>query len=211
MASTTWPSIWPGVGVAEAAIVVELFDLAHVVQKRADHDQIEIDFRIAIGDPHGDFHQVHDVLQQSARIRMMVFHAGRRAAEAIHEIFVGQKAFGQIAQMRIGQFAEQFGQPDGQPIDFGRRKGHEIGQFDFFRPGLANAGGDQLQRALIDLRGPFDADEIAVVEAAMVGLARVPHPRGKRAAAIGQLDLQIEIAVAVRPQLLLRGEENLID
>ena len=90
-------------------------------------------------------------------------------------------------------------------------RGMKSAQSTSFVAGLADAGGDQLHRALEELRRAFDAHVIAVVEAAIVGSAGVPHPRADRAAAVGQLDLQVEIAVAVRPQLLLRGQKHLVD
>ena len=54
-----------------------------------------------------------------------------------------------------------------------------------------------------------DQHVVAVLEPAVVVLAGVPEPGGDRAAAVGELELQIEIAVAVRAQLLIGGQEHL--
>ncbi len=88
---------------------------------------------------------------------------------------------------------------------------HEIVEVDLARWRPADAGGDQLDRALKELRRAFDADVVAVLEAAIILLAGVPHAGADRAAAVGQFDLQIEIAVAVGAQLLFGRQEDLID
>ena len=69
--------------------------------------------------------------------------------------------------------------------------------------------GDQLHVALEELRGAVDLHEVAILERAVVVLAGVPHPGVDRPAAVGQIDLQVEVAVAIRPQLLLGGEKDL--
>ena len=58
--------------------------------------------------------------------------------------------------------------------------------------------------------GAVDQHEVAVLERPVVVLAGVPQPGVDRAAAVRQLDLQIEVAVAVRPQLLLGGQKHLL-
>src|SRR5262249_48929422 len=73
-----------------------------------------------------------------------------------------------------------------------------------------DAGGDHLDVALKQLRLAVDVHEVAVVEASIVVLAGVPHAGVDRARAVAQLDLQVEVAVAVRAQLLFGGEEDLL-
>ncbi len=133
------------------------------------------------------------------------------AREPPHEFFVDQKTIGQGPQVRIVHRSQQFGQPHHEPIDIGGRKRHEIRKIDFVVPGLANVGGDQLDRSLVNLGRSFHADEISVVEVAVLRLAGVPHPGTDRTAAIAQFDLQVQIAVAVGAQLLLRCQEHLVD
>ena len=58
---------------------------------------------------------------------------------------------------------------------------------------------------------PLDVDEVAVLEGAVVGIGRVPEPAGDGAAPVGEIDLQVELSVAVGPQLLVRGQEDLVD
>jgi hypothetical protein len=90
-----------------------------------------------------------------------------------------------VAHVEVLHRSQQFGQAQGEPIDVGGGKGHEVGQVDFFRAGFANAGGDQLQTALIDLSGAFDVHQVAIFEGAMVGVGGVPHAGGDRAGAVG--------------------------
>ena len=56
---------------------------------------------------------------------------------------------------------------------------------------------------------PSTTHVVAVLERAVVVLAGVPQPRGDRAAAVGELQLQVQIAVAVRAELLIGGQEHL--
>ena len=76
---------------------------------------------------------------------------------------------------------------------------------------LVRRRGDQLHGPLEQLRGPFDADVVAVLEGLVDRLRGVPHPGADRAGAVGQIDLQVEVAVAIRAQLLIGGEEDLVD
>ena len=78
-------------------------------------------------------------------------------------------------------------------------------------PGFADRRGDQLHVALEQLRRAVDHHVVAVFEAAVVLLAGVPQPRGDRPAAVRELDLQVEVAVAIGAQLFIGGEKDLVD
>ena len=103
------------------------------------------------------------------------------------------------------------GEPNDQPIEFGRRERHEVGFVDFFRIRFADLRNDQLQLALEELRVAFDANVVTIFKAAVLMIAGVPHPPGDAAGPVGKVDLQVEVAVLVRPELLLRGEKRLVD
>ena len=107
------------------------------------------------------------MLQQAAQVGVMVLHAGRRRLNLRMNCFVDQKAFGQGVQIGIGELAQVGRQPDDQLVDHLGWRGLKVVEIDFARRGLADAGGDQLDRALEQLRRAFDADVIAVVEAAV--------------------------------------------
>ena len=171
-----------------------------------------IDRRIERRDARDQLHQVDDVLEQSAEIGVMVLHAGRRPAELAHELFVDQKALGQVEQVRVAHLAQKArsGGRTSWSISLEPRVMKSSGSTSLVRR-LANAGGDQLDRALEELRRAFDAHVVAVLEVAIVLLAGVPHPGADRAAAVGQFDLQIQVAVAIGPQLLVGGQEDLVD
>ena len=116
-----------------------------------------------------------------------------------------------MCRVGIGDLAQVGRQPADQLVDHLGVEVQKILGVDRARLGAADAGGDQLDRALEQLRGAFDADVVAVLEAAKVVLAGVPHPGADRAAAIRQVDLQVEVAVAIGPQLFFGGQKDLID
>jgi len=68
-----------------------------------------------------------------------------------------------------------------------------------------------LQRTLEKLDFPFHEQIVADVEAAGLGLADVPQPGADRAGAVAQFDLQVGVAVAVRPELLVRDQVHFLD
>ena len=73
------------VGVGEFAVVGKLVDLADVVQEGPHQQQVAVEGRIEPIEPANQVHQSDDVLQQTAQIGVMVFHAGRCLAELAHE------------------------------------------------------------------------------------------------------------------------------
>ena len=105
--------------------------------------------------------------------------------------------------------AQDLGQPGRHPVDLGRLQRDEVGLVDLVRPGAADRVGDHLHVALEELRLAVDEHVVAVLEPAVVVLAGVPEPRGDRAAAVGELQLQVEVAVAVGAELLIGGQEHL--
>src|SRR6202040_4187274 len=62
-------------GVADGALVAQLFELADVVQQRGGEQEIEIEFRIMFRNVPGHAAKTDDVLQQSTKIRV-VHHFG---------------------------------------------------------------------------------------------------------------------------------------
>ena len=96
-------------------------------------------------------------------------------------------------------------------VDFVGPQHAEIDFVDFIRPCAADRAGDELHVALEQLRVAFDFYVVAVFERAVIVFAGVPQPGRDRPAAVGKLQLQVEVAVAVGPQLLLGGQENLAD
>ena len=140
-------------------------------------EQIAVDLRIAGAHAQHDFHEVDDVLQQAALIGVVVFDPGRGAGELGHELLVQEEAFGQGLQARIGEAAEDLAQPHHQLIDLDGPEGEEIIGIYLARIDLGQSRGDQLDRPLEQLRGPFDADIVAVLEGVVDRVGGVPHPR----------------------------------
>lgn len=99
--------------------------------------------------------------------------------------------------MRIAHLAEQGPQLDDELIDLLRVEDHEVVGIDVALRGFADAGGDELDRALEKLRAAFDADVVAVIETAVILLAGVPHAGSDRPAAVREVELQVEVSVAI--------------
>ncbi|MEI8371063.1 MAG: hypothetical protein WCJ31_21765 [Planctomycetia bacterium] len=99
----------------------------------------------------------------------------------------------------------------GEPLDVGLGEDEKLRFVDRTRVDPADPADDQLQRAGVELRRALDPHIVALVKRREILVGGVPHPAGDRPAAIGQFDLQVELPVAVGPQLLLRGEKNLVD
>ena len=91
------------------------------------------------------------------------------------------------------------------------RSGAKSSALTSFGRSLCKPRGDQLHGPLEQLRRALDADVVAVLERLVDRLRGVPHPRADLAGAVGKLHLQIEVAVAIGPKLLLRDDKNLID
>src|SRR5262249_30879593 len=70
---------------------------------------------------------------------------------------------------------------------------------------------DDLQGALEELDLALDVDEIAHLEGAEQVLGRVPQPGIDDARAVSQVRLQVQVAVAVGPELLVGDQEHFLD
>src|SRR5262249_36938446 len=70
---------------------------------------------------------------------------------------------------------------------------------------------DHLQGALEELHLALNQQELADLERSEDGIAGIPHAGVDDARAVGEGHWQVEIAVAIGPQLLVVDEENLLD
>ena len=122
-----------------------------------------------------------------------------------------QKALGQVAEGGRFDAPQQLGQAFGVFVDLGGLADHEVPLVHFVRPGPADAVDDQLHGALEQLGAAIHQDVVAVVEVLVVLFASIPQPRVDRTAAVGQLQLQVIVAVAVGPQVLIGGDKHLMD
>ena len=90
-------------------------------------------------------------------------------------------------------------------------KGAKSASSTSVRIDLAELGGDDLHGPLVKLGRPLDAHVIADVERFVERFVGVPDPGGDRSAAVGEFHLEIEIPVAVRAELLVAHDEDLVD
>ena len=70
---------------------------------------------------------------------------------------------------------------------------------------------DDLQGPLEDLNLPLDVEEIARLERPGQPLARVPEPGADGARLVAQLQVEVKVALAVGPELLVGDEIDVVD
>jgi hypothetical protein len=199
------------VAVAEFAVVSELIDFAGVVQEGAEEEQIAVELGIERSDDAADFHQTDDVGQEAAAVGVVVFDSGGGGGELAHEVLVGQEALGQIPQMHVANAAKQFGKALAQPVHLFGADDDEILLVDLPRIGGLDPRDDHLELAVVDLRGPGDAEIVARFDRVEHAVAGVPEHTGEGAGFVGEAKLEVEIAVAVGAELLIGDEKHLVD
>src|SRR5262249_22569363 len=84
-----------------------------------------------------------------------------------------------------------------QPAHIGIRVRQEVGERDLFRLDAVKMAQDDLQGTLVELNLTLDQEKVSLLEQAEQVLACVPEARRNAAGAVAQLDLQIEVALAV--------------
>src|SRR5437879_2088084 len=70
---------------------------------------------------------------------------------------------------------------------------------------------DQLQRPLKELDLTLHQEKLADIEGAKLLIARVPQPAVDSAAPVTEIDLDVQVAVAIGPQLLVHHEVDFLD
>ena len=134
-------------------------------------------------------------------------------AEVAHEVVVHQEALDQRPQVRVGQLQQHAAQPLEQFVDVLRRVRQEVAEVeaDLLRLHALDVVEDDLHRPLEELHLAADLQEVADVERLEDRLAGVPLAGVDGAGAVGEIDLEIEVAVAVGPQLLVGHQEDFVD
>ena len=181
------------------------------MQEDADQQLLLVDVRVLRRDRLGELHQGDHVVQEAALVGVVVLDSGRGAAELVHEDVVRQVGIDERGE-RLGLHAfEQGDEPLFELLHLGGLERLEVGLVDLTRIGPLHALGDRLHRALEELRHAFDVDVIAVLERLVVALARVPLPARDRPGAVRQVELQEQVPLPVGPQLLVAGQEDLVE
>jgi hypothetical protein len=195
----------------DSPVVAQLADLADVVQENAHEEQIAVQLRIEADEAVAGVEERGDVLEQTADVGVVVANAGRRPAEAMHELVVHEETLGQGAQVRVAQLHQGAAEPVEQLADVLLGVRQEVGQVDLLGFHPLQVGQDHLQGALEELHLALDEQEVADVERAEQVLAGVPQPGVHGPAAVADVELQVEVAVAVGPQLLVGHQEDFLD
>ena len=142
---------------------------------------------------------------------MVVLDPGRRRRELADELVVDQEALDQGAEVRIAHPEQNLAQPRHQLGDVLRALRQEVLGLDLRGIDDLEVGEDDLQRPLEDLGLAADVQEIARLEQSGQALARVPEPGADGARLVAELEVEIEVALAIGPELLVGDQERLVD
>ena len=155
--------------------------------------------------------QIDDVFEQSAAVGVMLLHPRGAPFERGHQVGIRQHLVYQAANRLGADRPEHTGQLTRQPLDVGGREHAEFSLIDRPRIDPADRRDDDLQGSRIKLHRTLDTDVIPFVEGFEIVVGGVPHAAGDGPAAIGQFHLQIELTVAIGPQLLPRRQKHLFN
>src|SRR5689334_22712203 len=112
--------------------------------------------------------------------------------------------------MRIGQLEQDGAELLVEFADVGLRMRQEIGQFHLVSRYLLQLIDNDLERPLKELDLALDQQEVAFFKRAKLMLAGVPLPANNAARPIAELDLEVEVAVAIGPELLVADQKNFL-
>ncbi len=141
----------------------------------------------------------------------MVLDAGRGDGELAEELLVDQEALGQGAEVRVAHGQQHLAEPRHQLADVLRALGQELLGLDPRAVDRVDVREDDLERALEDLRLAADPQVVARLERARQLLGRVPEPGPDAPRLVAELQLQVEVPLAIGPELLVGDQEDLVD
>ena len=113
--------------------------------------------------------------------------------------------------MIVADAAQHLAHRSGQLINVRGAERNEVGLVDRLQRRFVDPCHDHLQRPVVELSRSLNLQIVAVVEAPIDAVVRIPHHPGQRPRFVGQADGEIRIAVAVRAELLLGSEKDLVD
>ncbi len=199
------------IGVGEDPLIIQFANLADVVQEDTHQQKVAVEPRVERQQALGGVHERDHVLEQPAQVGVMVADAGRHLAKAAHEFLVHEETLGQGPQMRIGQLQQEAAQPLQKLVRVLLGVRQEVGELDLLGLGTLNMAQNDLKGPLEELYLALGEQEITGLEGAVEVLAGIPQPGADRAGAVAQLELEVEVAVTVGPQLLVHYQVNVVE
>ena len=106
---------------------------------------------------------------------------------------------------------EELAEPGRQLGDVLRALGQEVLGLDLVAGHPLDVREDDLEGALEDLDLAPDVEEVAGLEGPGEPLAGVPEPGTDGAGLVAELQVEVEVPLAVGPELLVGDEEDLVD
>ena len=113
--------------------------------------------------------------------------------------------------MRVAHRQQHLAEPGHQLGDVLRALGQEILGLDPVWVEDVDVGEDDLERPLEDLGLAADVEVIAGLERPGQLFGGVPEPGADAAGLVSQLELKVEVALAVGPELLVGDQVGLVD
>jgi len=186
-------------------------DLAQVVQKDARLEQIEVHVRIEFTDPLGDFEHVTDMLNQPARVGVVSFHSRSGPQHFLDEHFVDQEALHQRPDCFVIDRQQDFADAVEELCHVLSGLELKVLHLQSGRVDAFDSSQNQLQTALVELAFTADPNEVARIEVRACFFGNIPHQPADGSGFISQLRQQGEIGVAVRTQLLVAQQKDLLN
>ena len=202
------PSSCPVAGIGKAPLVVQLVDLADIVQHHPRQQQVGVHARIMRGRQLRQRAQRNHVLDQPAQKRVVDLLGGRRAAKPRRHVLVVQHRLQQPLQMRVGHpchIPAQF-RPHLFRVAPGTRKIIGVVDLAIFHPPHFVDG--QLRPVVEYLHQPFYLDEIVALEQVHRLGDVVPHLRVELARTVPERQREIQLAALLLPDLLGVNQET---
>ena len=181
-------------------------------RKMPDQDQVAVQLGIERQPCVGPVEQRDDVFEQAAEVGMMIAHPGRGLAEALTKSSSMRKHSTRARRCGLPILQQEPRSRSSSLLTSCSVCGRKSARSTLLPDRRArSATEDDLQGALEELHLALDEQEVARLEGAKQVLAGVPEPGADGAGAVAQLELQIEIAVAIGPELLVGDEVDVLD
>ena len=188
----------------------QLAQLAEIVEEDAEQHQVAVELAVVAADGGRQLRHRHHVLEQAAAVGVMHRLGGRMLAQL--RTVGGERVGGQPPHRRAFDVGvEQRAESHPQIVDVlarGRNQQRLVeAEATIVLGDLAAIVDRQLQLLAVALDRAAESDEAVQVELAMQRRAVGPHLGDDRAAGVGELHVEIALAIAVLAQLLL-GEQR---
>src|SRR5208282_4893009 len=182
-------------GIGKGAIVIQLLNLADVMQKRSRQQQIAVDLGIIAADQIAGTEQGNDVIEESADVGVVKSLGGGGIAVALSNLRIRHEQVDQRLQVGILQCGHKFGQRCPEFADVLGSLGQIIGEVDFRFFHAAELVNGELKTVLVLVDQPLNLEKVVLLEGQNEFVDVIPHLGFDLAAAIGENQRQVWFAI----------------